>query len=487
MIFIVHPDRSVTSMLESINVGETSADLIVISPFSGVQNCSLQFTLPNGRECPPQFLEFKNSGEFMGEGYKGMLYRMKIPRIMTSMPGIVRLCFVFTDALAKEFVSDTVTFSVGGVASLPFPDTEEQGADFGAHLKAQDAVLTKLAEQFENAVASAETVEPGEQASVVISKECDKDGNERVKFEFSIPQGVPGAPGQPGGIDGVDLPQKWYDLNERLEDDHRIMGGLIYVDMNGNIKVTPLVPPYGIREDECGEGGNALVMYNGAQQILCKAPTDPRHTVNLGYFEIFFGTEGKRNFVVSEKDNPNTVESGTNNAVTGKNTTIKSGNCNRSSASRASIKGDCNAVSGWDLDVHGDGISVSGNGHRIGDAEKGYKVNYADVSGQGHKVGKEKTVKYIDVSGFGNNVSHDGVDASGGNHTSSRDYQVLRGFGSTPDADAALILALGKNIFTVGADGTRKDVGTDAVTVDFLKKYVEDRLSHIPRAEGGEF
>lgn len=84
-------------------------------------------------------------------------------------------------------------------------------------------------------------------------------------------------------IDATELPQEWYELNEKLEEEHRIMGGLIYKGMDGVIKVTPLAPPYGVREDECGVAMNALAMYNSKQQILCKPPTDERHAVNLGY------------------------------------------------------------------------------------------------------------------------------------------------------------------------------------------------------------
>ena len=297
-----------------------------------------------------------------------------------------------------------------------------------------------------------------------------------------------------GGGDGIaiELPREWREINEQFADpEHRIIGGLLYKDFDGNWQVTPLAPPYGIREDECGVAMNALVMYNSKQQMLCKPPTDPRHTVNLGYLSDIlaqiFGTKDNRNFIVSDEKNPNKIESGLNNALLGKNSTIKSGVCNLSSASAAEIQGDCNGVFGWLLNVVGDMNEVGGYNHQLGDASKGYKVHYSRIGGQGHKVGKEKTVRYCDVSGIGHEINHEYVDASGSSHKSSRDYQVLRGYGAKADSGAALILALGQNIFTVGASGTRENVGTDAVTVDFLKKYVANAIASIPNAEEASF
>lgn len=118
------------------------------------------------------------------------------------------------------------------------------------------------------------------------------DGVE-VSVEGSV-VGPPGAVG-PEGPEGPDaiapimLPQKWYSLNEKLEDGHKIMGGLIYKDMNGNVQAFPLAPAYGVRKDEAGESIPTVVVYNSAQQIMCKPATDGRHAVSLQQLDKLFG------------------------------------------------------------------------------------------------------------------------------------------------------------------------------------------------------
>lgn len=85
----------------------------------------------------------------------------------------------------------------------------------------------------------------------------------------------------------IELPQEWVDINEAYEaigeDDHKLLGGVIYKDFEGNIRVFPLSPPYGIRTDEVGDeyAQSAIAMYNSAQQLLVKPATDGRHAVPL--------------------------------------------------------------------------------------------------------------------------------------------------------------------------------------------------------------
>ena len=165
------------------------------------------------------------------------------------------------------------------------------------------------------------------------------------------------------------------------------------------------------------------------------------------------------------------------NFLANKAVEVLRGNCNAGFGSTNTLhQGDCNGFVGYLLKIFGDLNGVCGYGHELGDAEKGYKAHYNTVGGKNHKIGKERSVSYANVSGVANEVNHEGVDVSGWNHKSSCAYQVLRGFGSTPDADAAFILARDKNLLTMGINGTRADVGTDAVVVDFLKKKLDERI-----------
>ena len=141
MIFIVHPDRTVTTIAETLHVGDTSADVTVLSPFSGVQNCMLKFLLPTGEEGTPQFLNYYGDGTDLGLGYEGSVYTMKIPAVMTKVAGAVQVQIIFTDTGAQQFASEIATFTVSGIEVLPFPDSEEQGEDFAAQLLAMQATL----------------------------------------------------------------------------------------------------------------------------------------------------------------------------------------------------------------------------------------------------------------------------------------------------------------------------------------------------------
>ena len=99
--------------------------------------------------------------------------------------------------------------------------------------------------------------------------------------------------------DDVELPQEWFDINEAYEaaeaagmkdaSDHKLLGGLIYKDFDGNIKVYPLSPAYGVRTNECGKKLAAVAVYNTAQQLMVKPATDGRHTVSLRQLDEFFG------------------------------------------------------------------------------------------------------------------------------------------------------------------------------------------------------
>ena len=202
MILVVHPDRTVTVLSDNLNVGDTTADIYVVSPFSGLQNCALHFRLPNGAEGSPQFAEYAE-GTVLGAGYDGRVYSMKIPQAMVEIPGTVELMVVLTDNKARQFVSDPVTFDVGGFVSLPIPDTEEQGSDFDAQLKAMLTGLTQMKmdtediiEAFNNGeytvgfnevIANIEVISADQQAEVAVET-SGQDTAKNIAFHFKIPR-----------------------------------------------------------------------------------------------------------------------------------------------------------------------------------------------------------------------------------------------------------------------------------------------------------
>lgn len=148
MLFIVKKDRTVESIIGNLNIGDTATDIVVVTPFTGIQTCEIKYTLPNGQEGKPAFATFYGGKEFEN----GSAYVMKIPKEMNAIAGEVRAQIILTDTSAKQFASTPFTFPVDGITALPFPDDEEQGSNFAAILKALAATYTQYVENFENAV-----------------------------------------------------------------------------------------------------------------------------------------------------------------------------------------------------------------------------------------------------------------------------------------------------------------------------------------------
>jgi hypothetical protein len=115
------------------------------------------------------------------------------------------------------------------------------------------------------------------------------------------PQGPQGPQGK-DSLEYVELPQDWKDINNAYEafgePGHKLLGGLVYKDFDGKIKVAPLSPAYGVRTDECDKKLAAVAMYNSAQQLLVKPAnlagdkSDGRHTVPLRQLDAIFGGGG---------------------------------------------------------------------------------------------------------------------------------------------------------------------------------------------------
>lgn len=149
MLFIVHPNKTVTAIDENVNVGDTATDLIVISPFSGIQTVSLRYTLPNGEKREPAFATYAE-GYPLGEGYEGNVYVMSIPPDMTEQPGVVQAMISFVDTNKRRMVTDTVTITVGGFTVLPVAEDETEGASFETRLEALLASAQNFLSDFEN-------------------------------------------------------------------------------------------------------------------------------------------------------------------------------------------------------------------------------------------------------------------------------------------------------------------------------------------------
>lgn len=103
----------------------------------------------------------------------------------------------------------------------------------------------------------------------------------------------------------IELPQEWVTINNAYEafgePGHKLRGGLLYKDFEGNIKVYPLSPAYGVRTEECGTKLDSVVVYNTAQQIMAKPATDGRHTVCLRQLDEFFGGGSTKDLAKGEK------------------------------------------------------------------------------------------------------------------------------------------------------------------------------------------
>ena len=219
-------------------------------------------------------------------------------------------------------------------------------------------------------------------------------------------------------------------------------------------------------------------------------------TNTLTYAEnnIVGGTENKLNGTSSVKLKNNLicgakikVTAGSGNILGGQENEIKSGNGNVIGGYNNALTGTYVGIFGNKHLVYGDQNFIVGTENSIGyDANKtaSKKSSYNVVGGRGNKIGQTKQVWDAAVFGQNNIINHTGVLAVGANHTSSRDYQILFGNGAKEDSTSALILAnSGTNILTFGTTGTRASVDTDAVTVKYLKDYINKVLKDFPNAE----
>jgi hypothetical protein len=234
--------------------------------------------------------------------------------------------------------------------------------------------------------------------------------------------------------------------------------------------------------------GDVLVERDSNGDIYVNEPTGQKQPVNLAYWEKTFGVSNKKNFIANETNN---VISGVYNFVTGNTNQITSGNGNIIGGYNNILNGTYVSIFGNKHLIYGDQNFTVGTENSIGyDANKNpsQKSSYNVVGGRSNKVGQTKKVWDVAVFGQNNVVNNTGVLAVGANHTSSRDYQTLLGNGAKADVDALLIVANnGLNIFTVGKGGTRSDVDTDAVTVKYLKNYINEVFKNFPIAEEASF
>lgn len=122
---------------------------------------------------------------------------------------------------------------------------------------------------------------------IIIFSKDENNENDRLKVGDGITNVIDLPFSASLELEKIELPQEWIDINEAYEaikeDDHKLLGGVIYKDFEGNIRVFPLAPPYGIRTDEVGEeyAQSSIAMYNSKQQLMVKPATDGRHTVPL--------------------------------------------------------------------------------------------------------------------------------------------------------------------------------------------------------------
>ena len=633
MIFIVHPDRSVTSMLESINVGDTATDIVVISPFSGIQSCSLKYLLPNGAQATPQFLAFQGEGQAMGYGYDGTIYTMKIPVAMTRIIGTVQVSFVFTDAQARSFASDTASFTVGGIESLPFPDGEEQGEDFAAQLQAQKIHVDNAAaraeqindraeaavKSFEEMTAEAEMIDHDEDPQVTFSMDEGEDGEKNASFKFKIPRGPTGYSPEFSVIDGKlcvknapDAEFEPLDIDVEYNTDKisagedcaaltegsiafgkqstagaRGFGVSSFDPTNRQIKIALKSPATGVYASPAYASGDYFSILNGSHYAFCgkienvsvsgntatitytpatehgtnTSRTDPWWVFDprtilysiraafwvpakplVGYdlkyegteafpnavamggaiaaamgafcagsgciaggnYAAIFGTEnmGAYGNLMSGRENfstglhsallgrylknygdynflaciSNEVRKGNFNALFGSTCIQRSGNGSIMGGSGNVLEGTYDAVFGNSHELIGDQNILGGNDVTAGNASAGTKCHYGVIGGRGHKIAQKSTVRDVGVFGQSHEVNHTAVTVGGEGNTTSSDYQTIFGKNAKPDASDLFCLGYNGNRMTLGKNGTRDNVDTDAVTVSFLRKKLETDL-----------
>ena len=118
---------------------------------------------------------------------------------------------------------------------------------------------------------------------------------------------------------------------------------------------------------------------------------------------------------------------------------------------------------------------VAGSNNTVGKGEFGFENGV--IVGGTNKVAQSKPVYDTAIFGSNHYVERPGCLIAGTGHRTSADYQTMLGYNSVYDSGAALIIGNdGKNSITVGRDGTRSNVSTDAVTVDYLDKNIKNAI-----------
>ena len=198
-----------------------------------------------------------------------------------------------------------------------------------------------------------------------------------------------------------------------------------------------------------------------------------RENFSTGLHSALFGrylyNYGDYNFLACAQ---NEIKRGKYLGILGYGNVFENGNASFMASYNSRLAGTYTDVFGSNHTVYGDQDLVGGNAHKIGTSPTAYKCHYSVIGGRTHKIAQSTTVRDVAVFGEDHTINHSGVLAAGNGHKSSSDYQTLLGLKSTPDSDAALILAYNGNIFTVGRSGPRSSVGTDAVTVAYLNSQL---------------
>lgn len=120
MVLIVNRDGSAVLTPQTVTLGTTAANIVVVSPFAKYAACALYFKLPNGMMSAPHVLSPAATEQFSDGDLEGVAYEFWLTADVVANVGLVEVTAEFTSD-KRSFRSAPATFNVIGSQGITVP------------------------------------------------------------------------------------------------------------------------------------------------------------------------------------------------------------------------------------------------------------------------------------------------------------------------------------------------------------------------------
>lgn len=124
MVLIVNRNGSAELTPQTVTLGTTAANIVVVSPFTKYSACALYFKLPNGMMSSPHVLSPATTEQFSDGDLEGVAYEFWLTADVVANVGLVEVTAEFTSG-KRSFRSAPATFNVIGSQGITVPSYGE--------------------------------------------------------------------------------------------------------------------------------------------------------------------------------------------------------------------------------------------------------------------------------------------------------------------------------------------------------------------------